>query len=515
MRKRGKEKRTIIFFILLLMFFGGLIILVGVVKRPPIVIMPPESEEMIAKRGSPDNAFYPLIDGCNLLLQKQQQHKGEVSVRRDGNRNVRAISNRRGPQRGRRGPRRGRISRGAKRSGQKVSKSAPKEKKYKPEPGSAGHILGLPYEDNAPEIAEYLKEQEALFVAVRQALDKEYFLFPEIKDITVWEGNYFSSNGFGHARSYNKSYLTVLNELLVAKALHEHASGVDERTALEHIIDALRLDNMLLQDGPAKFATEVTNTQTSTLKHLIDIMPRIKSTELLNEIRETITTIAAEEFPSETYLEWEWRMCDKWIEVNYGMSNEVSFFSERGLNMFLSSFNMSRSRKFVIENRERYFEVARRSYCDFHGNFEDELATWAYSGSGYLFEPMDYAELCVGFRAYRETWFNAIDIVIALELYRINNGNYPETLNDLEPDYIEDVPVDSYCDTPFAYIPIDGDYRLYSLDSNQIDEGTSNRHMTEDIVIRLPKSVKLKGNNPRRRGPYGQRPGRRKGISGT
>ncbi len=74
--------------------------------------------------------------------------------------------------------------------------------------------------------------------------------------------------------------------------------------------------------------------------------------------------------------------------------------------------------------------------------------------------------------AFNQTQANEAQIVCAFECYRLKHGKYPETLNELMPQFIEQLPHDiiggqllKYRRTP------DGQFTLYSIGWNETDDG--------------------------------------------
>ena len=67
-------------------------------------------------------------------------------------------------------------------------------------------------------------------------------------------------------------------------------------------------------------------------------------------------------------------------------------------------------------------------------------------------------------------------LVAALELYRARHGAYPESLSDLVPETLAQVPLDPFCGEPFRYSRRDADtYTLYSVGENLKDDGGRDR----------------------------------------
>lgn len=62
-------------------------------------------------------------------------------------------------------------------------------------------------------------------------------------------------------------------------------------------------------------------------------------------------------------------------------------------------------------------------------------------------------------------------VAIALELYRRQAGTWPDSLNDLTPQFLPQVPPDRYDGKPLKYRVIDAQPVLYSIGVNRIDDG--------------------------------------------
>lgn len=71
-----------------------------------------------------------------------------------------------------------------------------------------------------------------------------------------------------------------------------------------------------------------------------------------------------------------------------------------------------------------------------------------------------------------QTLVDAASVACALERFRLANGNYPETLNALLPNFIEKIPTDVIDGRLLRYKKdLNGSYLLYSIGWNQSDDG--------------------------------------------
>jgi hypothetical protein len=74
--------------------------------------------------------------------------------------------------------------------------------------------------------------------------------------------------------------------------------------------------------------------------------------------------------------------------------------------------------------------------------------------------------------AHNQTMADEAQIACALERYKLANGNYPETLDALAPQFIETIPHDIIGGQPLHYRRTDdGKFLLYSVGWNETDDG--------------------------------------------
>jgi hypothetical protein len=74
--------------------------------------------------------------------------------------------------------------------------------------------------------------------------------------------------------------------------------------------------------------------------------------------------------------------------------------------------------------------------------------------------------------AYNQTMVNEAQIACALERYHLANGQYPDTLDALVPQFIETIPHDIIGGQPLLYRRTDdGKFLLYSVGWNETDDG--------------------------------------------
>jgi hypothetical protein len=72
---------------------------------------------------------------------------------------------------------------------------------------------------------------------------------------------------------------------------------------------------------------------------------------------------------------------------------------------------------------------------------------------------------------------------LACRLYKSRNGTYPETLDALVPGILTEVPIDPFTGKPFVYRREGEGFIVYSLGSNQKDDGGRSTYMITQLVM--------------------------------
>lgn len=88
---------------------------------------------------------------------------------------------------------------------------------------------------------------------------------------------------------------------------------------------------------------------------------------------------------------------------------------------------------------------------------------------------------------------NATRVIIALEIFRHRNGHYPQTLDELAPSILPQLPVDPFTGKNFGYQVLDPAndpdlrrYTVYSFGADQIDNRGSTKPKDAWAALRLP-----------------------------
>lgn len=83
-----------------------------------------------------------------------------------------------------------------------------------------------------------------------------------------------------------------------------------------------------------------------------------------------------------------------------------------------------------------------------------------------------------------------VRIGIALAAFRAERGVYPDSLDQLRGDYLEEVPLDRFADQPYVYSRSENGFRLYSLGANGKDDQGQERGLDlDDATFEVPRRV--------------------------
>ncbi|MCL2701258.1 MAG: hypothetical protein FWE88_06145 [Phycisphaerae bacterium] len=81
-------------------------------------------------------------------------------------------------------------------------------------------------------------------------------------------------------------------------------------------------------------------------------------------------------------------------------------------------------------------------------------------------------------------------VAVALELYKLDKGQYPEQLDALSPAYLPAVPTDLFSGKAMMYKAHDKTYDLYSVGPNGKDDGSDLRFVSEAMRMRAEAKAK-------------------------
>jgi len=402
-------------------------LIVVALMRRPVMIMSPEPVEIVEKRRSPDNAFYVLQEAAALLPKAKPK--------------ALPVPDKEYPQ-------------------HKVP--------YEPEPYSIGTLLGIYRPDDDPQLLEYLDQCMPAVAKARESFSKPYYLCPEI-------GTHRDTRPFLQFGS--------LGHVLAAYGLMLWQTSELDETALDYMLDATRLGQMMASDGSQWHYAEGTATERIALRALCTHVSDRDNEGILRQTLQEVRQLASVPQPLEPHLEFQWRMMDN--TARRPPSDDPAYhgrmpFALRVVENAFRGWSAKQERRFIRDNRDLLLEGCTLSYVDFLTWIDGQRRT----DKRVVYEALAPVQALVYSRAYCTTAYNGTQLVLALELYRHDHGTYPEALDELVSTYFDALHADPYTDKPFIYRPADGEYWLYSIGMNLRDD---NGHATRDIVIRRPK----------------------------
>jgi hypothetical protein len=71
----------------------------------------------------------------------------------------------------------------------------------------------------------------------------------------------------------------------------------------------------------------------------------------------------------------------------------------------------------------------------------------------------------------RDAWLRLLQTDLAVRLFRQECGRLPQQLDELVPKYLAAVPIDPFSDQPLVYRCVEGQYVLYSVGPDGVDNG--------------------------------------------
>jgi hypothetical protein len=138
-----------------------------------------------------------------------------------------------------------------------------------------------------------------------------------------------------------------------------------------------------------------------------------------------------------------------------------------------------------LEQWNRWEQIADRPYfqqrealrtdAEYNGQVPWYFKFTGYQGGAYGTVFMKHATLEASLLATRSG--------LACRLYKKRNGSYPESLEALVPGILKEVPVDPFTGKPFTYRREGEGFIVYSLGSNEKDDGGRSTYMITQLVM--------------------------------
>lgn len=343
-----------------------------------------------------------------------------------------------------------------------------------------------------PELAEWLRNNEPAFTLIEKAASLDECQFPIL----------MGSPGATQLAAVLLPYLSAMRDFnrgLIVRAHLYEAQG-KQPEALQNYLTALRMSSHLGQqqfliDGLVSIAMG-----SDALRRLCDWMMWGKmSPEQMRATRDGLLTASgrlpdpAQSFEGEKAMGMN--VIDTLMHMDFGalgigrMAPEgpvCAFFAGRAWRVIMPDRTMKR-------DFAQYYDaqVALARLIDFAPggalNAPLRAKPWNVLAS-FLLPALSRA--IEEYQRERAVLYGAA-LVAALQLCRAEHGAYPETLDDLVPDYLLSLAPDPFTGGRYAYIPLGDSFMLYSLGPNGWDDWGTPRDWQpgsdkDDIVLTIP-----------------------------
>ena len=156
----------------------------------------------------------------------------------------------------------------------------------------------------------------------------------------------------------------------------------------------------------------------------------------------------------------------KWIGTPFNRFYRV-FFAQADLESFPQKWAKT------LELAGKPYPQAQNDLHAWEKSYETELCG-PYTKFSLGCNGMDAIKYEIQIMNRMEACRGLTDLALAATAYRVARGHYPSRLEDLVPDYIEDIPFDPFDGKPMKMKALDGSLDLYSVgpDPKDLEEGS-------------------------------------------
>jgi hypothetical protein len=412
--------------------------------------MPLESPEIQAKRNAPENAFNKINQGYKLLPASPKS----AFVPAEDNPQITV--------------------------------------EYLPDQDSLGEYLYIRRPDNDSEFIDYLNKCIPSVTKFQEATKQSYFLIP-----FSWTSDEASDGDLPKQLKYGKSIIRNNNKYLIANAIHQVLSG-NETNGFQCYMDSLRLSLLFDADG-ADDVADMWRNELSAF-HLFHKIARKASSDTLQKTIQETLSLRDKIGSGIKNIEFLFRELDSYKDPlsarSVDMKNIRNLLPSRAITSRLKSriycylikYSQIRLHSFILVHKDEFLGLSQKSFqvakCSLEKyrnkkNSYFDLSTCFISKLSRIVESRANARLV----------FDGIVLLCGMELFRRDKGFYPESLDQLTPDYLTQTPLDPFSGEPLKYTrkSIDN-YLLYSIGNDGKDNGGRQKATENDIVIHQPRN---------------------------
>jgi hypothetical protein len=187
-----------------------------------------------------------------------------------------------------------------------------------------------------------------------------------------------------------------------------------------------------------------------------------------------------------------WVECERIIILEFGLGrirgNEDVLTSESKGDRLLYWLIRPLLKSQLIWVQDQYRELGKSASSPYyaikgllkeHGRSPESIP-WYYRLSGLLFA--DFQSVFLK-ESTLEAMMLATRAGLACKIYRNKTGHYPENLEALVPDILTEVPIDPFTGKPLVYKIENGELLIYSLGSNEKDDGGRGTYLITQLVM--------------------------------
>ncbi|HQE83202.1 MAG TPA: hypothetical protein PLM14_09395 [Candidatus Hydrogenedentes bacterium] len=387
MRRRTKQtsaKRRIFLFLGLLLVFAGLVVAARFYRTKPLI--EPESPEMAAKRMSPDNAYYALLEVAKDLPAPPKNLRGEIG------------------------------------------------------PSVIASQMAVRRPDDDPEMIDYFETTRPAAEAIVQILDqKAYYCAP----LEFLERNRQVLDSFQQ-----------LARILCAHALYAAKKGNPEQ-ASKFALSCLRLGDSVAKDGPFDNVNSGCEIVDQAAACAMCLPWADYSQECLRSFSSALDVLRPAGIDLSRSVDWEFRLVEA--------GGIYAFSEEDGNSGLMASMREAALRRFLRKHEAALRKAAQLSYPELPAWSGRQRRTRHIEHRVLPTRLMRAVESSVVNVTRARTSVEGLRAVLALALYKMMRGTYPELLEALTPEFLDSVPVDAYMAAPLRYSAANGTYRMYSV----------------------------------------------------
>lgn len=412
-------------------------------------VLGPEDPSVIARRSSPDNAFYLLRD-ASAEINMVKSHYADVDL--DG---MVGVARERGA----------RDIRGARAFFLRFDpgsrwQEAVREAMSRRTGQLKGHSLDVghdaakvasgqakePEEDvHDPMFVAYLEAAEPALETMRRGLRQPYYLLPSLHDGTV-------------AFQENESYLSGVRILSKTLAAHAVTCWFNRRSepALALGVELVDLGVTVASDGRLKCRDVGVAIQPAGCYIINQTIEQCGDPDALAKVLDDLRRIDEKDAPWSRTVDAQFRYALRFTIDDLPPESALRGFAE-------------------IENRavgERECRQAIQEYIqEYMSRFppEDDRPYWL-SGKKLprrpsltvSYEAVGDLEMSRLRQAMSRTFRHATMANVALSIWYLRNGSYPDSLAELVPEFLLEIPLDRTSLKPLTYCLLDSSYALYS-----------------------------------------------------